>query len=329
MALLFMDGFEAGDWSSKWSNTNGGASSTITRFSTGRSLYFNSSNVNVMKSFSPTAKIIVGLAVMRSTLSSSYEIVQIRSDSTATTHLSLFFSPTGSLILQRGSTVIATSPIELVSAGSWSYIEMSATIADAGGRATVRVNNTIAIDFTGDTKNAGASTNIDAVYIAGAAGQNTYIDDVYICDATGPAPYNDFLGDVRVLALTPDGAGSSTDFTPSTGANYTTVDELPYSATDYVTATASGSRDLYTMSDLPSNYTVLAVQNNVVAKKTDAGNATLRSAIKSGATTYYSPTMPLYASDRVVSDLRVNDPATGTSWTINGVNSLEAGMEVS
>jgi hypothetical protein len=137
------------------------------------------------------------------------------------------------------------------------------------------------------------------------------------------------LGDVRVYSLSPTGAGSSTQFTPSSGANYTTVDELPYSATDYVTSGTSGNRDTYAVADIPATAgTVFAVQSNVIAKKTDAAPISLKSALRSGASVYYGSPVSLGASDGAVTDLYTADPATSTSWTISGVNALEAGFEV-
>ncbi len=50
-------------------------------------------------------------------------------------------------------------------------------------------------------------------------GVGMQIDDLTFCDSTGSAPYDGFLGNVRVQALLPAGAGASTQFTPSTGSD--------------------------------------------------------------------------------------------------------------
>ena len=128
--------------------------------------------------------------------------------------------------------------------------------------------------------------------------------------------------------LIPNGAGASTQFTPSSGANYTTVDELPYSATDYVQSNTSGNRDTYTFSDLSNVGTIYGVQNNFIAKKTDAGSLSLKSAVKSGASVYYGSSAVLATNDATVSDTRSQDPNTSAAWTQSGVNALEAGFEV-
>jgi hypothetical protein len=107
------------------------------------------------------------------------------------------------------------------------------------------------------------------------------------------------------------------------------VDELPYSATDYVTSGTTGNRDTYTLTDLPATVgTIFAVQNNVIAKKTDATNIALKPAVRSGGTVYYGTATNLSTSDATLMDLRTADPATAVSWTATNVNALEAGFEV-
>ena len=128
--------------------------------------------------------------------------------------------------------------------------------------------------------------------------------------------------------MSPNGAGSSTQFTPSSGANYTTVDELPYSTTDYVQDTTSGHRDTYTFSDVGSTTTIFGVQNSIIAKKTDVSSISLKPAVKSGATVYYGTTTALTTADSIIRNIHIVDPNTSAAWTQSGVNALEAGFEV-
>jgi len=328
MALLLMDGFDAGDASLKWISGNNTSSATGTRFNYGRSVGIQSGVFS--RRFTASSQIFVGLAMHISSLDGQVRpYVSLSADSGATIHLTIGYS-NAALILYRGSvggTVLGTYSA-VFSPGTWYHLEVSATVADAGGTCTVKLNGATVITYTGDTKNAGTSTNIDTLALGSNGGFTAYFDDVYVANSTGSAPYNTFLGDVRVYALSPSGAGTSTQFTPSSGANYTTVDELPYSATDYVSGTTIGLRDLYTMSDLPATAnSVLAVQHNVVAKKADAYPISMRPVIRSGASNYFGNTVSLGASDSVLQDLRTEDPATTTAWTISGVNALEAGME--
>ena len=330
MALLFMDGFDAGDAQQKWTSYTGGSSSTDTRFSAGRSWFIQSNGDNLTIALSASSQIFMGFAVKFGTNpSSASTFMQIKGDTGTTTHLLLGF-PTGSSIeLYRNSTSTILASASLTNPLTWgTYIEVSATIADAGGTCVVKVNGTTVINFSGDTKNAGTSTNIDTITFGKFSGftPTLYIDDLYICNSTGAAPYNTFLGDVRVHTLVADAAGSSTQFTPSSGANYTTVDELPYSATDYVSGTA-GQTDLYSTSNLPGGLGVIyGVQTNAIVKKTDAGTISARPVIRSGGTNYTGTSVSIGTNDQTVSKVDQVNPATSTAWTTGDVNNAEIGI---
>jgi hypothetical protein len=329
MALLFMDGFEAGDAAIKWpASAFGGSSTATTRYNTGRSWFLNNFVYTLVRNITPSSTVTIGVAMRAGGTDANASNIAFLADSGATMHLNIRITGANQIGLYTGATLLTSYTHTSSFAGNWFYFEMSGTIADAGGTCTVKIDGVQVISFTGDTKNAGTSTNIDAVRLSGSNIGGVYVDDVYVLNSTGSAPYNTFLGDVRINTLIPTAAGSDTGFSSSAGANYTTVDELPYSATDYVSATASGTRDLYTMGDITGSYSVLAVQNNLIAKKTDAGGTAIKSAIKSGGTIYYGSNATLTANDALISDLRVTDPATATTWTTSGVNALEAGMEI-
>ena len=324
MALLFMDGFDLGDFTAKgWSY---GVIQTNTRFGTGRSL----ANPGYIR-FTPSAQIYVGYAVQMSQYNNNLNgwRLGVYGDNGNTVHLKVMFTP--AVTLYRGDNTLLASgnmPSNANPINSWIYFELSATIADSGGTCEIRVNGTTVINFTGDTRNGGTSTNIDSI------ASNTYDtssvwDDLYVCNAIGSAPYNTFLGEIRIHSLSPNAAGSSTQWTPDSGSNYARVNEVPYSAANYVQSGTSGQRDTYLMADLPaSSGNVLAVQNNVIAKKTDVAAISIRPAIKSGASVYYGTTTALTVGDSTVSDLRTIDPNTSSAWTPSGVNALEGGFEV-
>ncbi|HTK39491.1 MAG TPA: hypothetical protein VL362_01360 [Patescibacteria group bacterium] len=338
MTLLFMDGFDAGDFPVKWTSYGGGTQvSTTTRFGTGYSMNISNYFWSMKKIFPfQTNHIYVGWA-MYTAAGGSYgsdTYMSLFGNDGTTLHLRLMLNTPTTLCVKRGDgTTLATSTNGTFPTSTWNYIEMSATIDDTAGTVVVRVNGATVINFTGDTRNGGATTTIDSICLGDVGGNvgprvTTYFDDLYVLDDTGAAPYNTFLGDVRVRTLTPNAAGSSTQFTPSTGANYTTVDEIPYSASDYVSSPNVGDRDTYSVSDLSGTASIYGIQNNVIAKKTDAGSVSLKPAIKSGATVYYGTPSVLTATDITYYDTRQVDPSTSANWTTTGVNSLESGFEV-
>jgi len=280
------------------------------------------------KVFAPVSQVFVGFAMFQdASPTPNQAFLTILGDNSATSHLTVQFTNTTTLTVARGGTTLASATVTQRTAWG-NYFEVSASIDDTVGQCIVRVNGVTVINFTGDTKNGGTNTTIDAVAIGdyGAYNQVCYFDDLYLCDSTGSAPYNTFLGEVRISTLSPNGAGSSTQFTPSSGANYTTVDELPYSTADYVSGT-SGQTDLYATSDLPGGAgTIYGVQTNAMVKKTDAGNISGKTAIKSGSTTYYGTTTATGTSDTTITDTRQVDPNTSTAWTSSGVNAIEIGI---
>lgn len=331
MTLLHYDGFDLGDQLVAYATVNAPGVSATTRFGTGLSLLCSSSVCTVTKPITPSAEVYAGCAVRYisvSTLNNSF--LSFQGDSGATQHLHVRWANSTTLALYRGATQIATATVNEPLDG-WRYVEMSGTLADSGGRCIVKVDGATVIDFTGDTRNGGTSTLIDAVIVGkmtSAGGASGFlIDDWYICNGLGSAPYNTFLGPVQVLMPPPSAAGSSAQMTPSSGANYAAVDEQPYSATDYVQGT-SGQRDLYAVTDVASG-TILAAQVVGVAKASDASAVSVKGLIKSGSTTDAGPTTALGASDITVrGNILTTDPNTGAAWTLAGFNAIEAGFEV-
>jgi hypothetical protein len=233
-------------------------------------------------------------------------------------------SPSGTLIAQSAANVWDDN---------WHYIQLSAVIHATTGRVIIYVDGTKVIDFTGNTKNTGTSNSIDLVRFKASkyVGASTLIqiDDLYVCDDTG-STNNTFLGDVRVQAMLPTGAGSSTQFTPTGSANnWQNVNEVPYNNATYNASSTIGQIDLYALGDLTAGTTgVFATQSVAHMQKSDAGTGNVKVAIKSGAMTYYDPTQSLGSSVTAYTAVRETNPATSTAWTVSAANAIEAGVEV-
>ena len=355
MALLYMDGFDVQDSALRW--VQGGAAgdftyNTPTRFNTGKALTISTINAGwttyILRSFAASSSVYMGAAIQVGLESGNgsdptANLFGIYTDTGASGHVYLRRLSTNALAAYRGDpnsgtlgspsgTVIATSPAGVLD-GNWHYIEVYAVIHDSTGRLTVRVDGNTVIDFTGDTRNGGTSTNIDTVrfrsgkYVSNACVVS--IDDLYICDATG-AVNNTFLGDVRVQTMLPNAAGASTQLTPTGSANnWANVGEVPYNIATYNASATVGQSDLYGLSDLVAGTTsVMGVQTVAHMQKSDAGAANAKIALKSGVSTYYDITRSLGTSPTAYTQVRETDPATSVAWTVNGANALEAGMEV-
>jgi len=325
---MFFDGFDAGDVAFRWGTVNTIGTSSTTRFGAGLSATVNN-NARLVRSIAPTADFYMGCAVSAQALS-TFNGPQFHffTDSAANRQITVLLLSSG-VVARRGDengTILGSTSVSLA-IDTWYWLEIRLLCADSGGRLVVKLDGATMVDYTGDTKNGGTSSNIDSVQVFGSGGSSR-IDDFYGLDATGSSPYNTFLGDCKVVTLAPSGAGATTGMTPSTGANYTCVDELPYSATDYVTG-ATGQKDTYALTDLPSGISsVLAVQANAIAKKSDAGALSVKNVVRSSSTDYAGTATAILPTDTTVSTIRTTDPATSTTWTTSGVNALEVGAEV-
>lgn len=253
---------------------------------------------------------------------------------TGNPEITLFFLQNHTLQIRRGvaltgapnsGTLLATGTIPLA-IGAWYYVEIK-LFCDNAGTCEVKVNGVTDINFAGDTLNV--SANLTNLAFGGAnACQVFYVDDLYICDDSG-ADNNDFLGDLRVDALLPDGVGNSSDFTPSAGANWQCVDENPPNDdADYVEEATINDHDTYTFENTPiAAGTLYGLQQAVYARKDDAGFRTLKGMIRSGGADYEGTDLhPLSDSYLYFLEIFEQDPDTAAAWLVAGLNAGEFGQ---
>lgn len=230
------------------------------------------------------------------------------------------------------SSNLAATGTAVLSASTWYLIEVHIKIADAGN-IDVRVegNTTADIAFSGDTK-PGADTTFDSLNLTMAnVGGTQLVDDLAFNDTAGGAD-NSWCGDGKIVMISPNGVGDSTQLTPSSGSNWQCVDEVPpNSDTDYVESATAGQYDLYNLGSiaLGAGDTILRVWVEGRVRETVAAGDNVQLGVKSSATEDWSVNLPVTTSyARYVGDDLTQDPATTAAWTESGVNSLQAGMKV-
>jgi hypothetical protein len=351
MAMVYVDGFDVSDHVAKgWviTNAGGGAVSIVTTGRVGgravsasmNGFGSNGNTARLQRIIPAINQITLGVAVRLTnvTFGSGTFFVSLYGDAGATQHLTIMADPVSKYIQVRlgshAGTVLATSSTQMYK-GVWTYIEVQATIADAGGICKVRVNGnpTNIIDYTGDTRNGGTEATITSVSLgtaqAGGAEEIATFDDLYILDETGAANTT-FLGDIRIASLLPNGAGTDTQLSPTGSAtNWQNVDEVPYSTTDYNGSPTVGLRDTYALTDLAAGMTsVFAVQNNAIAAKSDVTAANAKLPLRTGGGLFYGATNTLSTSYLTYFDLYQVNPNTAVAWTPAEMNSLEVGLEV-
>ena len=227
----------------------------------------------------------------------------------------------------------------IVPLNSWSCIELRVLIADVGGIVQVRVDGVQVIDFTGDTE-VGIETIIYKIHWAapGDAGIpalhscHGYYDDLAVNNPYG-IRNNSWLGLGGIVGLLPDGAGNYTQLTPSAGANWQCVDEVPPDDdASYVENAIINQRDTYRMEDLtitPGKVAdIAAVQWLCRAYNTETQGGNFARLIRLGGVNYQGDDIGYDKSYDYHPEIIEVSPATMQNWTGDEVNALEAGVVV-
>lgn len=255
----------------------------------------------------------------------------------ATVHIAITVNTSGFIEVRRGSggTLLATGTTVLT-ANTYYYLEVKAKIHDTTGAVTVKLNESAEASFSGDTRNAGTTGLLDRfaqVTPYGGTGGNgfSYFDDFYLLDTTGSLN-NDFLGDVRVEALFPNGNGNSSMLAGSDGNstdNYALVDEAtPNDDTDYVESSTVADKDTYAYADISSAVgTVHGVQALPYAKKNDAGTRKIGAVSRVAGVEEVSADQTLTTAYVYYPVVYEDDPSSNP-WTIASVNAAEFGVAV-
>jgi hypothetical protein len=243
---------------------------------------------------------------------------------------------TGRIRVWRGDTgaVIGTGASSWPN-GVFRYVEVKVVFHPTAGSVTVRVDGNADLTLAGI--NTAPSGNAYANQVGwreagpSANGPSADIDDFYLCD-TGGAVNNDFLGDVRVQAVLPAGAGTYTEWDGVTGSAthwQAQAQNPPDDDASYVSDSlaVAGHRDTYAMGDVtPTSGTVAGVQVSAWARKDDAGVRTLATMVRSGGADAAGATVSLQTGYAFVTQMFETDPG-GAAWTIATVNGSEAGVK--
>lgn len=350
MALLGIDSFDHYDTATMnrkgWINEGGNAATAIAIGAYGRNstqgLRFNlTTNQNARTSLSldgiSGTTAIVGFALKADALPDSLPIVTFLNGSTGNILIALTTS--GAINVRRGDTVsggtsLASSAGGVISTGIWYYVEVKVLFSDTVGTYEVRVNGANVVSGTGaDTISSGSAAWTGIKFgqsSAVSSSTSTWAyDDLYICDGSGAAQ-NDFLGDHRIVCVLPNAAGTHSDLTPTSGDNYTNVDDNPPDgATSQVSSNTANDVDTYNFTALGVTGDVQAVQAVYYATADQAGVRTLGHVTRISTTDYADATTISLGSDwefqRFVMPV---SPATSTAWTITEIDGAEFGPKI-
>lgn len=234
----------------------------------------------------------------------------------------------GTLAMYAGNSPIGVTERALIK-GRWYYIECDVVFSGnpVSVTAEVRVNGHIEMTGTGsssvstaDLLSQNAKGNVHTFTGLGALGGGCSFDDLYIKNATG------YYGDIRVVALFPNGDGSASDWTPTAGSHYQSVNTHPADLTNYVAASVVGDIDKWDWEDCPGfSGTIKAVNISMLARKDDEGTKSFKTI--TGTTVsddfFVSDVTPEYYEWSLE-----DDPAAGPGWTQVGFNATQWGVKL-
>lgn len=347
MSLLFFDGFQdpvlmpKPEWSGNSFLAITGRDGVAN--SAGRQYSSSSPQTRTLTLPSPAATAIFGTAWLLTGY--AWWSIAFSNDGGATQQLHMVVNGSGFIEIRRttrAGTLLGTSSGHApIVTSDWHYYEAKVVLnASGAGSCIVQLDGLTVLTLTGvTTSSVTASVNAIMLIQPGSSGLTAYFDDLYVCDAvdattTQGRANNDFLGDIRVASLFPSAAGDSTGWTPSVGANYTTVDENPANLTDYVSAVATtpGTRDLYQLGDLTGTISaVYGVRVGLYVMKSDAGNALVKPVLKEtgGTVTAQAAQAVSFVANPIYGPMLPTKPsAPTTAWTTTDINALQAGQEV-
>ncbi len=146
------------------------------------------------------------------------------------------------------------------------------------------------IDWTGDNYYQNETFPITC-YFSLHEDQIWFFDDFYRGNDQGSVN-NNFLGDIRIDVINPNGAGNYTDLTPSAGANYECVDETLLDSSDYVEGANVAEKDSYSYESVPTDIDDADIKaviiRNHAQKTAESNNIKIDGLIRTGSTDYNS-----------------------------------------
>jgi hypothetical protein len=252
-------------------------------------------------------------------------------DQTTGDYIDLYLNSLAQFTFRRNGTNIGSPSARAIGNAAWNYIEIKVVNDNSAGVTILKVNGEEWLNQTGlDTQTTATTFNHLRLNTTQTAG-NTYYDDLYVCDGSGSLNTG-FLGDVRVQAIRPTGAGGTTQWTASAGSNYQCVDDSDALAdTDYVSETTTGEKDTYAFGNVtPTSGTVKGVQAIFGARKDDAGTRTIATVYGNGtpASDVDGTAVSVGDSYGFYSEIKEQDPVAVADWTISSVNGAEFGVKL-
>ena len=285
--------------------------------------YFQTSDINT------DSTLIIGVAFKFGVFQNNNAFIVMYDGATA--GIGIRVTTGGELEVRLGSTLLDTTSDLNLALNTWYWLELKVVVDDIIGSYELRIGEQNVLSASGIDTKAGSNNYYDSIRLSvpftGAS--DLHFDDLYICNGAGTIN-NNFLGNVKVVAVFPDGAGNSSDFIPSSGANFTCVQEEEVDDdTSYVESSISSHKDTYAYEELDNYSRIKGIQINTDCRETDASSYNIITVIRSGSTDYDDSGQAInttnYITKSIISEL---NPSTSSEWLYTDINSSEFGIKV-
>ncbi len=250
-------------------------------------------------------------------------------DSGTNTQVKVQYVAGGSFAVLRNTTSLDTTAAGLVSANTWYYIEMGATIDNTTGSVTVKIysdSGTVldTLTFSGDTQST-ANASANRVTLGGAA-CDSYIEDLAIFST------NVVHGPLRVETLYPTANGAANPFArggADSGNNWDQVNEAQNNDNaDFITSSTVADIDLFTFPARSLTGAIHAVQITAVAQRESASTTVMRHVARVAGSNFAGSNKTLTSAwISHVHCMGVN-PNTTAAWNSSELVGFQGGVEV-
>lgn len=238
----------------------------------------------------------------------------------------------GAMRVYLGGGELSRTVPGIINTERWHWVEFKVVCDNTTGSYELKVDGNTVLSASGiDTQSNLAY--YDQVLLTGAdlsATETPRYDDFFVMDSTG-SDHNDFVGQLRITAIVPDGDTATVNWTTSSGSNHwELVDDLdPDDDTTYVEDTVSTNKDIWTYEALADLDSIDALCLVTDVRVTDANTYGLTTIVKSGGTEYTANMGTISSTSYAMPErLMTVDPDTSSPWTQSGINSVEMGVEV-
>jgi hypothetical protein len=229
------------------------------------------------------------------------------------------------IFVNNGATDIGNIPCPPGGSLYW-VLEIHLKIG-ASGIVEIRRDMNLVFSWSGDTRTdalLAGSFDINALN-----GGNQLNDDFILNDITG-SDMNSWPGGLRIGTLVVNADDGTNQWTPSTAvAHYSTVDEVPPSAVDYLQTNTVDQVERFGMTDCPVNALVIKGFKIVLQarKDSDASPSTIATGLTIGGVDYYGTPMVLPINSCGVVTQFATSPATGLPFTPAELNAAKLIMK--